>query len=100
MEGLQRPVTVPLLLALPLLLLVGGTNSLVFTGIRTLLQEQTPREVLGRVASVMSMAAGSGFAIGALLAGVAQGRVPFVITLIGAALIAIGLFTRWWLRRP
>ncbi|CAA9231039.1 MAG: hypothetical protein AVDCRST_MAG26-967 [uncultured Chloroflexia bacterium] len=98
--GLQRPITVPLLLALPLLLLVGGTNSLVFAGIRTLLQEQTPREVLGRVASVMSMAAGSGFAIGALLAGVAQGRIPLVITLIGAALIAIGLFARWWLRRP
>lgn len=88
-----------LLLALPLMLCVGATNSLILASIRTVLQERTPRAVLGRVASVMSVAAGLGFAVGALLAGFGQGRVSLVFTLIGIGLCTIGLACRWWLPR-
>jgi MFS family permease len=88
-----------LLMALPLALLGGATNSLILAGIRTTIQEQTPRTIMGRVFSVVGVASGLGFALGALLTGFGQGRVPQVLLTIGVVLIVIGLFCRWWLPR-
>jgi len=90
-------LTVLLLLALPVLLLIGMMNSLVNTSIRTIVQERTPRAVLGRVFSVIQTAAAVGFAVGALLTNAAEGRVPFVLMLMGTVLIVIGLLCRTWL---
>ncbi len=88
------PWTTLLFLALPFVWLTGAANSLIFASIRTVLQEQTPREVLGRVVSVYGTAAGLGFALGALLTGIGQGRVSTVLTLIGVAFVGIGLVCR------
>lgn len=95
----NSPWTPMLLMALPLAMLGGATNSLMLTSIRTVTQEQTPRAVMGRVASVIAVSAGMGFALGALLTGLAQGRVPLVLTLIGLVLTTLGLLCRWWLPR-
>jgi predicted MFS family arabinose efflux permease len=84
-------LTLPLLLALPVLLLIGITNSLVATSIRTVVQERTPRTVLGRVFSVIQTASAAGFAVGALLTDAAEGRVPSTLIVMGTALIFIGL---------
>ena len=89
----------PLLLgALPLMMVAGGLNSLVPVGIRTVMQEQTPREALGRVAGVVQVASGIGFSAGALLTSISQGRVTYVVALVGATLVALGIFVRRWLR--
>lgn len=98
-EGSTSAWTPLLLLALPLALLGGATNSMILASIRTVLQEQTPRAVLGRVASVVGVTAGAGFAIGALLTGLGQGRVTLVLTMIGLVLLTVGLVCRWWLPR-
>lgn len=82
-----------LLMTLPCTLGVGAANSVVFTGVRTVVQEQTPRAALGRVASVVSVASGVGFAVGALLTGLAAGRVALVICLIGVMITTIGLIS-------
>ncbi len=88
---LHPSLTLPLLLALPVLLLIGITNSLVATSIRTVVQERTPRTVLGRVFSVIQTASAAGFAVGALLTDAAEGRVPSTLIVMGTALIFIGL---------
>lgn len=95
----NTPWTPLLLAALPLALLGGATNSLILASIRTVTQEQTPRAMIGRVASVIGVAAGLGFALGALLTGLAQGRVPLVLTVIGLVLMTLGVLCRWWLPR-
>lgn len=104
LSGGIGPWTIALLATLPLAMLSGATNSLIMTGLQTMLQEQTPRAKLGRVASVVGVAANTAFAGGALFTGLAQGRVALVITLIGIVLFAIGAICRWWLpwsaRRP
>jgi len=84
-------LTLLLLLALPVLMLIGITNSLVATSIRTVVQERTPRALLGRVFSVIQTASAVGFAIGALLTDAAQGRVPSTLMVMGTVLILIGL---------
>lgn len=88
----------PLLIAaLPLAMVCGTANSLILASLRTVLQENTPRTALGRVYSVMSAAAGSGFALGALLAGFAQGRSDAMLLVLGVLLIALGIVCYWWL---
>ncbi len=94
---MHKPWTGLLLLALPFMVLAGAANSLIRVSIRTVLQEETPPALLGRVASVVGVAASAGFAVGALLTGLGQGRVPLVFTLIGIILFAFGLFVSWWL---
>jgi MFS family permease len=86
-----------LFLVLPLAMICGGANSLILTSLRTVLQENTPRAALGRVYSVMSAAAGSGFAVGALLTGLGQGRSAAVLSALGTILIVLGLVCFWWL---
>jgi DHA3 family macrolide efflux protein-like MFS transporter len=95
-EQATGPLTPLLLSSLPALIMLGMTNSLVNTSIRTVVQEQTPRTLLGRVYSVIQVAASVGFASGALLTGLAEGRVPLVLMLLGGALFTIGVFARWW----
>jgi MFS transporter, DHA3 family, macrolide efflux protein len=89
-----------LLLAMPLVFVQGMTNSLIFTCIRTVMQEESPRAMIGRVASVVSATAGVGSSIGALLTGIGEGRADVVISIIGVILCGIGLFSLWWLRMP
>lgn len=91
------PWTVLLIVTLPFAILAGAANSLVFTCIRTVLQEETPRPLVGRVASVVSVAAGAGFSLGALLTGMGQGRAAWMITISGVLIVALGLLFRWWL---
>jgi MFS family permease len=86
-----------LLIVLPLAIVCGAANSLILASLRTVLQESTPRAALGRVYSVMSTAAGSGFAVGALLTGLGQGRSAAVLSALGTILIVLGLFCYWWL---
>jgi predicted MFS family arabinose efflux permease len=92
-------LTTLLLAALPVLLLIGMTNSLVATSVRIVVQERTPRVALGRVFSVIQTASAVGFALGALLTGAAEGRVPQTFMVMGTALILIGLACSTWLRR-
>ncbi len=93
------PWTPLLLLALPTVIASGMTNSLVNTGIRTVVQEQTPRASLGRVFSVLQVAASVSFAVGALFTTVAEGRVALTLTMLGVALLVIGIISRAWLRQ-
>ncbi len=94
----SQAVWTPLLLAaLPLAVVCGAANSLILASLRTVLQENTPRAALGRVYSVMSAAAGSGFALGALLTGFAQGRSAIMLSVLGIVLIALGIVCFWWL---
>lgn len=88
-----------LMIALPLMVVAGATNSLILTSIRTVLQERTPRNLMGRVASVFGMTAGLGFALGALLAGLGQDNPQLVYTITGGLLCAIGIVSWWWLPR-
>ncbi len=89
-----------LLLAMPMVFVQGATNSLIVTCIRTVMQEETPRELVGRVASVVMVAAGVSTATGALLTGFSEGIVDTVITSMGVIVAVIGLFSMWWLRVP
>ncbi|MDP9311578.1 MAG: MFS transporter [Chloroflexota bacterium] len=91
------PWTPLLFLALPFALLSGAANSLILGSIRTMLQESTPRDVLGRVYSVKTVAGGVGFAGGALLTGMGQGQPARVVAVVGAILIVSGLMCRVWL---
>lgn len=93
----SKPWTPLLLAAIPLAVLGGATNSMILASIRTVLQEQTPRNVLGRVFSVFGVAAGLGFSLGTLLTGLGQGRVSLVLLMIGTVLLTIGLLCRWYL---
>lgn len=97
MQTVTGPWTLLLLCALPFALLSGAANSLVVTCIRTVLQEQTTREIRGRVGSVISVAAGAGFAMGALLTGLGQGRAAAMLVLLGTMITALGLVTYKWL---
>jgi DHA3 family macrolide efflux protein-like MFS transporter len=96
----DTPWTPLLLIALPLVFLEGTTNSLIFTCIRTVMQEEAPRAMMGRVASVVTVAAGVGYSIGALLTKVGEGRADIAISIVGLIIFAIGLFSFWWLRIP
>jgi MFS family permease len=96
----KNPWSTLLFIALPLVFMQGATNSLIFTSIRTIMQEKTPRAMIGRVASTVSMVAGIGYSAGALFTGLAEGRVDKVFILIGIALVSTGLFSLWWLRTP
>ena len=91
------PWTPLLLAALVPVFFSGMTNSLVNTGIRTVVQEQTPPSAIGRVFSVIQVAASLGFAVGALLTRFAEGRVPLTLAAMGGMLVLIGLFCRSWL---
>lgn len=96
----KNPWTVLLLMALPLVFMEGMTNSLIFTCIRTVMQEEAPRAMIGRVASLVAVASGVGFSIGALMTKIGEGRADTVISIIGIILVALGLFSFWWLRIP
>jgi DHA3 family macrolide efflux protein-like MFS transporter len=96
----KTPWTPLLLLAIPLAFLQGVTNSPLFTCIRTVTQEETPRAMMGRVWSVIGVAASIGWASGALFTGLAEGRADKAIILLGLTLLSIGLFSLWWLRVP
>ncbi len=78
-------------------LLYGGANSFILASLRTIIQEDTPRAALGRVFSVMTVAAGAGFAGGSLLAGIGQGRSATTIAGLGSMILIVGLYSRWWL---
>lgn len=96
----ENPWTVLLLMAIPLVFVQGATNSLLFTCIRTVMQEESPRAMIGRVASVVGVASGVGYSIGALMTKIGEGRADTVISITGAILLSIGIFSFWWLRVP
>lgn len=104
--GIPRPIeggtpwTPLLLIAMPLVFLQGATNSLIFTCIRTVIQEEAPRAMIGRIASVVTVASGVGYSIGALMTKIGEGRADIAISIIGLILLALGLFSFWWLRIP
>jgi MFS family permease len=92
-----RPWTPLLLVATLPVLLSGITNSWVSTGIRTIVQEQTPQAALGRVFSVIQVAASFGFALGALLTIFVNDHVPLILISLGSMLVVLGLVCRTWL---
>ncbi len=93
----QAAWTPLLFIALLFALVCGAANSLILATLRTVLQEHSPRAALGRVYSVMSVAAGAGFALGALLTGFGQGSAAMIMTAVGGALLLLGLLCYWWL---
>jgi MFS family permease len=76
--------------------LTGAFNSFTFASIRTILQEETPGMFLGRAAAIISVAASVGFATGALLTGLGQDRVAWLMTIAGLIMALIGIVSRWW----
>lgn len=96
-RALHSPLTSLLFAVVPFALLSGAANSLILASIRTLIQEQAPRPMLGRVYSVKSVVGGFGFAVGALLTSIAQGRVVTILILLGGLLVLLGVVCRWWL---
>ncbi|HEX6291433.1 MAG TPA: MFS transporter [Herpetosiphonaceae bacterium] len=95
-----NPWTPLLLLAMPFVFLQGAANSLIYTSIRTMQQEHSPRAMLGRVSSTISVAASVGWSTGALLTWLGEGRINTMIITIGIIIFVIGVLSLRWLRVP
>ncbi len=61
-----------LLVALPLVVLVAAGNGSIFLGIRTMVQENTPNEMIGRVYSAITVVGSLAIAIGQVSSGLAD----------------------------
>jgi MFS family permease len=58
--------------SLPFFFLGAASNAAVFIGIRTIVQEASPREMIGRVFGIITVASSTAIAAGAALAGLAD----------------------------
>lgn len=68
----ELPTAVMMALSLPFFFLGAACNAAVFIGIRTIIQENAPHEMMGRVFSVIMVVSSVAIAIGASLAGLAD----------------------------
>ena len=64
--------TVLMAVTLPAFFLGAACNAAIFIGIRTIVQENSPRELIGRVFSVIMVASSAAIALGAGMAGLAD----------------------------
>lgn len=85
--------------SLPFFFLGAACNAAVFIGIRTIVQENSPRDMIGRVFSVITVVSSVAIALGASMAGLADiwgsGVMIFVW---GVVLTIIGVLTLSWKR--
>ncbi len=64
--------TILMAVTLPAFFLGAACNAAIFIGIRTIVQENSPRELIGRVFSVIMVASSAAIALGAAMAGLAD----------------------------
>lgn len=64
--------TILMVVTLPAFFLGAACNAAIFIGIRTIVQENSPRELIGRVFSVIMVASSAAIALGAAMAGLAD----------------------------
>lgn len=84
-------------LALPFFFLGAAFNAAVFIGIRTIIQENTPREMIGRIFSVITVISSVALAIGASAAGLAdQINVEFLLLFWAILLAVTGIIALSW----
>jgi MFS family permease len=70
--------------ALPFFFLTAAANGAIFLGIRTIVQENTPQKMIGRVFAVVTVASSAAAALGAAMAGIAE-TIPVGIVFLGWA---------------
>lgn len=92
-------VSIPWLMgvSLPFFFLGAACNAAVFVGIRTIIQENAPRQMIGRVFSVITVVSSVALAVGASMAGLAD-LLGVGVTLLGWAgvLLLSGLAALAW----
>ena len=83
--------------SLPFFFLGAASNAAVFIGIRTIVQEASPREMIGRVFGVITVVSSTAIAAGASLAGLADViGVGFIMLFWGGFLLVVGLLALAW----
>jgi MFS family permease len=83
--------------SLPFFFLGAASNAAVFIGIRTIVQEASPRAMIGRIFGVITVASSTAIASGAALAGLADTiGVGSIILFWGGFLIFVGLAAFMW----
>jgi hypothetical protein len=84
-------------LSLPFFFLGAVSNAAVFIGIRIIVQEASPREMIGRVFGVITVASSTAIAAGAAMAGLADTiGVGSLMLFWGGFLIVVGTATLLW----
>ncbi|MFU8772708.1 MAG: MFS transporter [Anaerolineales bacterium] len=73
-----------LAVALTFFFLTAAANGAIFLGIRTIVQENTPQKMIGRVFAVVTVASSAAAALGAAMAGIAE-TIPVGIVFLGWA---------------
>jgi hypothetical protein len=83
--------------SLPFFFLGAACNAAIFIGIRTIVQENAPRQMIGRVFSVIMVVSSVAMAVGAITAGLAE-QVSVGLLLIGWAVVLLltGLVALAW----
>ncbi|MBE0411485.1 MAG: MFS transporter [Anaerolineales bacterium] len=74
--------------ALPLFFLTATANGAIFLGIRTIVQENSPHKMIGRVFAVITVASSAAAAAGAAMAGIAE-TVPVGVVFLGWACLLL-----------
>lgn len=94
------PTALMLSVALPFFFLTAAANGAIFLSIRTIVQENTPQHMIGRVFAVITVASSAAAALGAAMAGIAE-TIPVGLVFIGWAtflvftgIAAVGFRTR------
>jgi len=86
-----------MLTSLPFFFLGAASNAAVFIGIRTIVQEASPREMIGRVFGVITVVSSTALAGGAVLAGFADRiGVGAIMLFWGGFLLLVGLLAFMW----
>jgi len=74
--------------ALPMFFLTAAANGAIFLGIRTIVQENTPHKMIGRVFAVITVASSAAAALGASMAGIAE-TIPVGVVFLGWACLLL-----------
>ena len=97
LNGHTESSVVLMLTSLPFFFLGAASNAAVFIGIRTIVQEASPREMIGRVFGVITAVSSIAIAAGAALAGLADAiGVAFLLLFWGGFLVVVGLIAIMW----
>lgn len=89
--------TLLMAVSLPFFFLGAACNAAVMIGMRTVIQEKTPRDMIGRVFSVIMVVSSAALAAGASTAGLADlYDVELLLALWGVVLTMTGVFAMKW----
>jgi MFS family permease len=84
-------------ISLPFFFLGATSNAAVFIGIRTIVQEASPREMIGRVFGVITVASSVAIAAGAAMAGLADSiSIGTLMLFWGGFLVVVGIVAFMW----